>query len=326
MTDTKNIAVIGAGYWGKNLVRNFHKLGVLHTICDSNQAQLDAFAARYPDSRLTPSCSDVLTDDSIAAVAVATPAEFHAEMACNALEAGKDVFVEKPLALRVQEGEDLIRQAEERRAILMVGHILRYHAAVIKLSELIETGILGKIHYIYSNRLNTGKIRSEENILWSFAPHDISVMLALLNEEPSGITCQGGAYINSGVSDTTMSQFVFPSGVRGHIFVSWLHPFKEQRLVVVGSEKMAVFDDTAENKLVLYPHKVEWKNRTPTAVKAEAEKVEIETGEPLRNECAHFLECVRTREQPLTDGREALRVLKVLQACQESWDERLFCA
>ena len=223
----------------------------------------------------------VLSDPSIDAVALATPAITHYEMAKAALQAGKDVFVEKPLAIDVKHGERLVELAAATGRILMVGHILRYHPAILKLQELIQSGALGKIDYLYSNRLNIGKIRAEENILWSFAPHDISVMLALLNEMPNRVSCQSGAFLNNDVADVTLSHFDFPSGVQAHIFVSWLHPFKEQKLVVVGSEKMAVFDDTAEHKLVLYPHKVEWKNRVPTAVKAEAQAVAIDSGEPL---------------------------------------------
>jgi UDP-2-acetamido-3-amino-2,3-dideoxy-glucuronate N-acetyltransferase len=203
----------------------------------------------------------------------------------------------------------------------MVGHILRYHPAVRKLQELVAAGALGKIHYLYSNRLNIGKIRAEENILWSFAPHDISVILGLLNEQPSSVTSLGEAFLNRDVCDVTLSQFHFPSGVRAHIFVSWLHPVKEQRLVVVGSEKMAVFDDTADDKLVLYPHRVEWKQRVPTAVKAHGEPVRLEALEPLREECLHFLDCVAARTHPLTDGDEGLRVLRVLDACQRSLAE-----
>jgi UDP-2-acetamido-3-amino-2,3-dideoxy-glucuronate N-acetyltransferase len=239
-------------------------------------------------------------------------------MAKAALEAGKDVLVEKPLAIDVKQGEDLVELAAANRRILMVGHILRYHPAILKLQELIREGALGQINYLYSNRLNIGKIRTEENILWSFAPHDISVMLSLLNEMPNRVSCQGNAYLNRHIFDVTMSQFEFPSGVQAHIFVSWLHPVKEQRLVVVGSEKMAVFDDTAEHKLILYPHKVEWRNRVPTAVKAKGEIVDLDNREPLRAECQHFLDCVESRTSPLTDGAEGLRVLRVLDACQRS--------
>src|SRR2546422_11708402 len=206
-------------------------------------------------------------------------------MARAALEAGKDVLVEKPLAIDVSHGEAVVELAKANGRILMVGHILRYHPAVLKLQELVANGALGKIDYLYSNRLNIGKIRTEENILWSFAPHDISVMLSLLNEMPTRVACRGTAYLNRDVADVTLSHFEFPSGVQAHIFVSWLHPIKEQRLVVVGAEKMAVFDDTAEDKLVLYPHKVEWKNRLPTAVKAAGEVVALDNREPLKAEC-----------------------------------------
>jgi len=306
------------GYWGRNLVRNFYELGSLAAICDSNTSLEATCKDDYKNVRFCLEYSSVLNDPAIAAVALATPAVSHFEMAKAALEAGKDVFVEKPLAIDVNEGRRLVELAEAKKRILMVGHILRYHPAIVKLQELIQNGSLGKLQYLYSNRLNIGKIRTEENILWSFAPHDISVMLALLNETPNHISCRGGAYLSREVFDVTTTQFGFPSGVQAHIFVSWLHPIKEQRLVVVGSEKMAVFDDTAENKLVLYPHKVEWKNRIPTAVKAKGENVSLETREPLKSECQHFLDCVRTRNTPLTDGREGLRVLTVLDACQKS--------
>jgi UDP-2-acetamido-3-amino-2,3-dideoxy-glucuronate N-acetyltransferase len=317
---TKNVAVIGSGYWGKNLVRNFYALGGLRVICDTDPTREPWAKAQYPDVAFTSSLDSVLADDQIKAVAVATPAVTHYEVAKVALQAGKDVFVEKPLALQVWQGEELVGLAEKNGRILMVGHILLYHPAVIKCGELISSGELGKIQYLYSNRLNIGKIRTEENILWSFAPHDISVMLALLKEEPSAVSCHGANYLHQSIADVTMSQFVFPSGVQAHIFVSWLHPFKEQRLVVVGSDKMAVFDDTADDKLVLYPHKISWKDRIPVAVKAEAEPMPIEMKEPLQAECEHFLECIRSRKQPRSDGKEGLQVLKILRQCQESME------
>jgi UDP-2-acetamido-3-amino-2,3-dideoxy-glucuronate N-acetyltransferase len=312
------VAVIGVGYWGKNLVRNFRALGVLAGLCDTETSIEANYRREYEDIKFYREFSAVLSDASITAVALATPAVAHYEMAKAALEAGKDVFIEKPLAVNVKHGEELVELAGRARQILMVGHILRYHPAVRKLQELIRDGALGKINYVYSNRLNIGKIRAEENILWSFAPHDISVLLALLNEMPARLSCHGGAYLSSEVPDVTLSQFDFPSGVQAHIFVSWLHPFKEQRLVVVGSEKMAVFDDTAENKLVLYPHRVEWRNRVPTAIKAEGEVVRLDDGEPLRTECQHFLDCIDSRIAPITDGAEGLRVLRVLDACQRA--------
>ena len=312
------VAVVGMGYWGKNLVRNFNEIGALRVICDQNPARESVVKKDYADARFCCDYASVIADEEIQAVALATPAAMHFQMAKEALEADKDVFVEKPLALTVPEGEELVRLAEQRQRVLMVGHILRYHPAVRELGRLIQNGDLGRIQYLYSNRLNIGKIRTEENILWSFAPHDISVMLALLNEEPCVVSCQAASYLSQNVPDVTMSQFVFRSGVQGHVFVSWLHPFKEQRLVVVGSAKMAVFDDTAKNKLTLYPHKVEWKNRIPTAVKAEGQAVPIGEAEPLRQECVHFVKCIESRNQPTTDGKEGLRVLRILNACQKS--------
>ncbi len=312
------VAVVGVGYWGRNIVRNFHELGALALLCDADRSIEEGCRHEYESVRFCRDFSVVLSDPSIAAVALATPAATHYEMAKAALEAGKDVLVEKPLAIDVKQGEDLVELAASKRRILMVGHILRYHPAVLKLQELIQEGALGQINYLYSNRLNIGKIRTEENILWSFAPHDISVMLSLLNEAPNRVTCQGGAYLNHHIFDVTLSLFEFPSGVQAHIFVSWLHPVKEQRLVVVGTEKMAVFDDTAEYKLILYPHRVEWRNRVPTAVKAKGEIVDLDNREPLRAECQHFLDCVGYRTSPLSDGAEGLRVLRVLDACQRS--------
>jgi UDP-2-acetamido-3-amino-2,3-dideoxy-glucuronate N-acetyltransferase len=312
------VAVVGVGYWGKNLVRNFYELGALEALCDGEASAKANCETNYAGVKFYSDYSKVLADQSINAVALATPAVAHYEMAKAALLAGKDVLVEKPLAVDVKHGEELVKVAEANSRVLMVGHILRYHPAILALQRLIRDGALGKINYVYSNRLNIGKIRTEENILWSFAPHDISVMLALLNEMPNRVSCQGGAYLSEGVPDVTLSHFEFPSGVRAHVFVSWLHPIKEQRLVIVGTEKMAVFDDTADDKLVLYPHKVEWKNRIPVAVKANGEVVQLDTQEPLRAECQHFLDCVKSRTTPVSDGKEGLRVLTVLDACQRA--------
>jgi UDP-2-acetamido-3-amino-2,3-dideoxy-glucuronate N-acetyltransferase len=306
------------GSWGRNLVRNFHQIGALAAVCDPTDAAEAACRKEYPSVQFARDYRALLADPDIAAVAIATPAVTHFEIARAALDAGKDVFVEKPLSTDVSQGEALERLADEKGRILMVGHILRYHPAVVRLQEMIREGALGRIDYVYSNRVNIGKIRSEENILWSFAPHDISVMLALLDESPIRVSAQGGAYLNPDVYDVTLTQFEFASGARAHIFVSWLHPVKEQRLVVVGSEQMAVFDDGAPEKLILYPHKVEWKNRTPTAVKADGRPVDIDDVEPLKEECLHFLRSVETRSRPRTDGREGLAVLRVLDACQRA--------
>lgn len=313
-----NVAVVGVGYWGKNLVRNFHDLHALAALCDAAPSVEANYRQKYNGVKFHRDLNSVLADPSVTAIALATPAVTHYELAKAALGAGKDVLVEKPLAIDVKHGQELVQLAAAKGRILMVGHILRYHPAILKLQQLIQNGALGKINYLYSNRLNIGKIRTEENILWSFAPHDISVILALLNEMPARVSCQGSAYLNHEVCDVTLSHFNFPSGVQAHIFVSWLHPVKEQKLVVVGSEKMAVFDDTAEDKLILYPHKVEWRNRIPMAVKAEGEPIALDNSEPLRAECQHFLECMESRTSPVSDGEEGLRVLMVLDACQRA--------
>lgn len=313
------IVCIGAGYWGRNLVRNFNDLGALASICDASPERRLELAAQYPRVTVTDSVEQVLADSDISGVAIATPAETHGQLVRQALLADKDVFVEKPLCLSVQEGHELVALASERGRILMVGHLLWYHPAVLKLKELVDAGELGRIQYIYSNRLNLGKIRREENILWSFAPHDLSVILGLVGEMPESVWAQGGNYLHERIADVTVSLLTFPSGVRAHVFVSWLHPFKEQKLVVVGDRQMAVFDDVEkENKLLLYPHTIDWVNNVPVANRAESQAVAFDWVEPLRAECAHFLECIMTRREPRTDGKEALRVLEVLDACQRS--------
>jgi UDP-2-acetamido-3-amino-2,3-dideoxy-glucuronate N-acetyltransferase len=318
------IACVGGGYWGQNLIRNFHQLNALQTICDTDRGTEEHFRARYPEVAFSRSFDAVLRDPEIAGVAIATPAESHDIMVRQALLAGKDVFVEKPLCLSVVEGEKLITLAAEKQRILMVGHLLWYHPAVLKLRDLIAQGELGRIRYIYSNRLNLGKIRREENILWSFAPHDISVILGLVGEMPDSVEAQGGNYLHDRIADVTVSLLSFPSGTKAHVFVSWLHPYKEQKLIVVGERQMAVFDDVAEDhKLMLYPHVILWKGQIPVPNKAKGRVVEIEKNEPLRAECEHFLECVESRRTPRTDGSEGLRVLSVLQQCQDALYENV---
>jgi UDP-2-acetamido-3-amino-2,3-dideoxy-glucuronate N-acetyltransferase len=317
VTSEKKVGCIGVGYWGRNLVRNFDALGALSWICDADTARHAELAAAYPGAEVTDAVDRVLSDSAVTGVAIATPAETHGDLVRRALVAGKDVFVEKPLCLSVDEGEELARLAVSNGRVLMVGHLLWYHPAVLRLKRLIDEGELGRIQYIYSNRLNLGKIRAEENILWSFAPHDVSVILGLVGEMPETIHAQGGNYLNDRIADVTVSLLSFPSGVKAHIFVSWLHPFKEQKLVVVGDRKMAMFNDLEkEQKLLVYPHSINWKRNLPVANKAEAEPVAFEPGEPLQAECLHFLECIRARATPRTDAREGLRVLKVLQDCE----------
>jgi len=315
---TPRVAVVGCGYWGKNLVRNFYELGSLEAICDVDGPRLHETTRNYCVSA-TSSFDDLLKRGDIHAVVIATPASSHFELAKKALLAGKDVFVEKPIALHLEEGQRLVDLARKQERILMVGHLLLYHPAVLELKRLIRRGDLGRIQYIYSSRLNWGKLRTEENILWSFAPHDISAILFLLDEEPTTVAAHGGSYLNQDIADITLSTFDFSSGVRAHIFVSWLHPFKEQKLVVVGGRKMAVFDDTQkQDKLLLYPHRIDWVDRVPVAHKAEGEAVPVSDDEPLRVECQHFLDCVRDRGKPQSDGENGLRVLRVLDACERA--------
>jgi UDP-2-acetamido-3-amino-2,3-dideoxy-glucuronate N-acetyltransferase len=322
MDQAMNIAVVGCGYWGKNLVRNFAQLRALRCISDTNESLLKAQAPSYPDVRLIDRFEEVLADGGIQGVVLATPAAFHYAQAKEAVLAGKDVFVEKPLALRYQEGCELIELAETRGVILMVGHILEYHPAVMLLKDLVQRGELGRVRYIYSHRLNLGKVRQEENILWSFAPHDISVILSLVGSEPTTVSACGGSYLQSGIVDVTVTNLLFRDGVRAHIFVSWLHPYKEQKLVVIGDRKMAVFDDAArEGKLKIYDKGIEWRAGLPVPRQTAETTLFFDETEPLRLECEHFLTCIRDRKRPLTDGESALRVLKVLQAGQMSLEQ-----
>jgi UDP-2-acetamido-3-amino-2,3-dideoxy-glucuronate N-acetyltransferase len=317
---TPRIACVGAGYWGKNLVRNFAGLGALAAIVESDPANVATIQKAHPGIPVHSDINAVLEDENIHGIVIATPAETHAALVRRSLLAGKDVFVEKPLCLNIDEGKQLARLAADNGRVLMVGHLLWYHPAVLKLKELIDDGELGRIQYIYSNRLNLGKIRREENILWSFAPHDISVILGLLGEMPDLVYSQGGNYLHKGIADVTTSLLSFPSGTKAHVFVSWLHPFKEQKLVVVGEKKMAVFDDMATDKLMLYAHSIAWKDQIPVPEKAEGQPIALDDVEPLRQECQHFLDRMADRATPRTDAAEALRVLFVLNQCQASMD------
>lgn len=317
-----NVAVVGSGYWGKNLVRTFHQLGVLQAVCDTQPDTLEGVRRKY-GVRTTQSFDEIASDSAIDAIVIAAPAVLHFELARKALLNGKDVFVEKPLALHVQEARELVDLARNRGRILMVGHILEFHPAITELKRLISSGGLGKIQYVHSSRLNLGKLRTEENILWSFAPHDIATILYLLDEVPTHVAANGGSYLNPPVVDTTLTSCEFKSGVKAHIFVSWLHPFKEQKLTIVADRVMAVFDDVEPvRKLTLYPHRINWVDRLPVAQKEEGRVVPISSDEPLRLECEHFLDCVRTRRQARTDGESALKVLQILEACEKSLGAR----
>lgn len=313
------VAVVGAGYWGKNLVRNFAELGALAAVVDPDAAAVAALTGAHGGRGLDLEAA--LADPEVEAVAIAAPAPLHHRLARRALEAGKGVFVEKPVALTLADAEDLVALAQDKGLPLMVGHLLQYHPVFLALRGLVEQGALGRVRYVYSNRLSLGKVRREEDVLWSFAPHDISMVLSLAGEEPTEVEAWGADLLGAPIADTVNVRLVFPSGARGHVFASWVHPFKEHRLVVVGDDAMAVFDDTQADwsrKLALYRQPIVMKDDVPVAEKRDPEFVHVEKGEPLKAECAHFLDCVRTGATPRTDGAEGLRVLRVLTRASDA--------
>jgi UDP-2-acetamido-3-amino-2,3-dideoxy-glucuronate N-acetyltransferase len=318
----KFLAHIGLGDWGKNILRNLYELNVLKIACDINENIINERKKQFPDIIYTTDVEKIISDPEVKAVIISTPVFIHYELAKKILLSGKDVFVEKPLALNVKEAEELVKLAERNKRILMVGHILHYHPAIVKLRELISAGKLGKIQYIYSNRLNIGKIRTEENILWSFAPHDISIILDLVGDELVEVSAFAGNYLMPKIYDIAIITLKFKNEIRAHIFVSWLHPFKEQRLVIIGSKAMVVFDDVSQEKLFFYPHNIEWKDgKIPIAQKADFEVIPIENQEPLKLELLHFIDCVKNRKRPKTDGYEGIKVLKVLELAEKSLNE-----
>jgi predicted dehydrogenase len=293
-------------------------LGALAAVVDETDRGQALAGEIAPGVPVFSHLGEVLPDSKIKGVVISSPAETHAALTEQALLAGKDVLCEKPLALHYDQGASLVQLAEQKDRILMVGHLLEYHPAVRQMIRMCRQGDLGKVFYVYSNRLNLGKIRREENILWSFAPHDIAIILRLLGEMPYEIIATGGNYLQPNVADTTVTQMLFNNGVRAHIFVSWLHPFKEQRFVVVGEKNTISFDDV-NKRLVLHHQHVDFDiERMPIPVRGEGEELPFGQAEPLRQECQAFLEAIETRQAPLTDGTSALRVLRVLQAAQQS--------
>lgn len=313
------IAHVGHGYWGRNLARNFSDLGHLALIVDSDARAAQIAANAY--GVRAASFEEVLADPAIDAVSLASPATLHFAQAQAVLEAGKHVYVEKPLALDVKEAEMLCELAEERGRVLMVGHLLQYHPIYVALRQKVREGALGRILHVYSNRLSLGKFRTEENALWSLAPHDISMILGLVGEEPTRISAQGTVAFTPEIADLVTAQMDFPGGVRAHILVSWMHPFKEQRLVVIGDKAMAVFEDSQpdwDSKLTIYPHVIDRSGPVPLPVKAEGEKVIVAMDEPLKAECRHFVAAIENHMTPISDGREGLAVLRVLDAAQRA--------
>lgn len=321
------IGLIGCGAWGKNLLRNFSNLPgcVLLSCCDENPKQIEKLRPNYPKVKFTQDQKEIIENPNLDAVVISTPPASHFKLSRAAILADKDVFVEKPLVLDVKEGEELVALAEEKKKILMVGHIMEYHAVTLKLKEYINKGELGKVYYLYSTRVNLGKVRDIENALWSFAPHDISMILFLLEKDPISVTATGECYLQKGIEDVAFMTMHFPDGVMAHIHVSWLDPHKDRKLTVVGDKKMAVFDDTeSSEKIWIYDKGVDTKLDYNTYGEYLSLRFgdilipKIESTEPLKVECEHFIDCVQNRKTPRSDGEDGLRVLKVLDAAQRS--------
>ncbi len=318
MTAPPRAALLGCGQWGRHIARNLAELGALAAVHDADDATAQHIAGRHGVAARP--MADILADPTIPAVAIATPAITHAAIAQAALAAGKHVFVEKPMTMSVADAQAIAAYARTSGRILMVGHLLQYHPAFLRLRQLVSEGVLGRLQYIYSTRLNLGRVRRDENILWSLAPHDISMILALVDEMPDHVSAVGHTYLRKTSLDTTTTHLSFPGGQNAHIFVSWLHPYKEQKLVVIGEQGMAVFEDTRDwsEKLLHYPHAQNWRDGLPELDRAEAIPIVCETSEPLNLECRHFLDCVATGDEPRTNGQEGVRVMHVLEAAQRS--------
>jgi UDP-2-acetamido-3-amino-2,3-dideoxy-glucuronate N-acetyltransferase len=310
----KNIAVVGCGHWGKNLVRNFYELEVLTSICDPNIDIAKQFSKQY--SVQNNSFSEIINNPKIKGVVLAVPAKHHAAMAIDVMKQGKHVFVEKPLAMNEAEATLMIETATENKVQLMVGHLLHYHPVFQKVKDMVRGGEIGEIDYMHSNRLSFGKVRTEEDVVWSFAPHDISMILSLTNQEPEFITAHSTAVLQDNIADMATIHMTFKSGLKSHISVSWLHPYKEQKLVVIGKKAILVFDDTKpwNEKLSIQRYQAEINQGSPNLKKDNLEFIKIIEDEPLKNECQHFINVVENNIKPLTDEHEGLKVLKVLNA------------
>lgn len=321
------IGQIGVGDWGKNLLRNFCALPGAQVViaCDANPTVLAMMEGDYPRIQRTDRPDDVIGHPDVDAVVIATLPSTHYTFARRALQNGKDVFVEKPFVLDVGEGEELVHLAETSGHLLMVGHLMEYHPALLQLKNYVTGGALGDLHYLYSTRVNLGKVRTEENALWSFAPHDISMVLFLLEQEPVRVTADGQCYLQPNIEDVVFATLHFRNGAMAHIHVSWLDPHKIRKLTVVGSRKMAVFDDTEAAEMIrIYDKGIQSSFDYRTYGESFSLRwgdvliPRVKMSEPLREECAHFIQCVQERRTPRSDGRDGLRVLKVLEACTRS--------
>ena len=322
------VGVVGLGYWGPNLARNFDRLAdsELRWICDGSEASRDRWATAFPSARVSSDLDELLADPELDAIVVATPVPTHAALAVRVLEAGKHCFVEKPLAQSVAEAEQAVAAARDAGRVLMVGHLLEYHPGLEQLKAIADSGDLGDIHYIYGNRLNLGKLRAEENALWSLGAHDVSVVLRLAGgEEPVELNAVGECYMQEGIEDVVFAYMRFPSGLAAHLHLSWLDPHKERRFTIVGSKKMATFDDMEiERKLTVYDKGFDEDFSSYgeyIARSGDIHSPRIPNDEPLRIECQHFVDRVRDGSAPRSDGESGLRVVRVLEALQNSLDE-----
>jgi predicted dehydrogenase len=325
-----SVAVVGAGAWGKNHIRVFSEIPnvQLKYICDSDPSKLSALQKNYPQLKLVDNIKPILQDPEVKGVVVASSAVSHYSLSKELLVADKDVLVEKPMALDTKEAEEILEIAEKRGRILMVGHLLIYHPVVDRLKEMIASGELGDIYYIYTQRVNLGVIRQDENALLSFAPHDLSVILYLLGEEPVMVSAHGESYIQNGIEDVVFMSLRFSDGKMANIHLSWLDPHKLRRVTIVGSKKMVVFDDMeASEKLKVYDKGV---GNTSYSTYGEYLSLRfgditipsVKVGEPLRTEAEHFIQCIESRKEPKTGGRDGLKVVKILMAAQRSLKEK----
>ncbi len=327
------VSVVGTGYWGKNLVRTFYQMGNLKKCCDLSPTLLQGIRNQYPGIETTSRFEDVLDDDEIQGVVIVVPAKDHYSLARKALEAGKDIYIEKPMALTVQDAEKLIQLANLHRRILMVGHLLLYHPAVLKMKHLIDSGELGELYYMYGQRVNLGLIRTDENAMWSLAPHDLAILAYLFEEEPESVSARGACYIqrHTGIEDVLFLNIRFANQKMANFQLSWLDPHKIRRTTIVGSKKMVVFDDMeATEKIRIYDKGVETPNYLQkydsygdalTLHSGDIHIPEINMVEPLRAECEHFIECIQKRRTPRSDGLNGLMVVKILEAAQRSLEQ-----
>jgi predicted dehydrogenase len=321
-----SLGVVGLGYWGPNLARNVESIrgAQLSWCCDADAQTRERLAPTFKDTRFTGSLDDLLDDEELDGVLLATPVPTHADLAVRVLEAGKHCFVEKPLAQSVADAERVVDAARSAERVLMVGHLLEYHPGVRRLAEIVRAGELGTVHYIYTNRLNLGQLRADENALWSLGAHDVSVVLALADEEPYELDARGECYMRPGIEDVVFAYLRFRSGLTAQMHLSWLDPHKERRLTVVGSRRMATFDDMElERKLTIYDKGFDesaesWGEYITRS--GDVTSPRIANTEPLRLECEHFVECISSGETPRTDGESGLRVVRVLEGLQAALD------